>query len=162
LVKIIIYRGKIVMKKIALISPQAKDGHGHNEGHSFFPPVGLGIIASLIPEDKYEVTIIDEAIETIDFSSKFDLVGISIVASNSIRGYELAQEFRKRNIPVVIGGIHATLMTEEALEYADAVCIGEAEGHWHLLLEDFENGSLKRIYRNENPPPICQKLLCKK
>lgn len=110
---------------------------------------GLLIIASLTPPT-YEIEVIDENIDTIDFSRKYDIVGITAMTQQAIRAYQIADEFRKRNVKVVIGGIHATVLPEEAKEHADSVVIGEAEYLWPKLIEDFENDILKFYYKNEN------------
>jgi radical SAM superfamily enzyme YgiQ (UPF0313 family) len=78
-----------------------------------------------------------------------DLVGITVNVDTSKRAYEIAGSYRQRGIPVVLGGIHPSANPDEALEFADSVCIGEAEELWGTILADVENGSLQRIYRND-------------
>jgi radical SAM superfamily enzyme YgiQ (UPF0313 family) len=63
------------------------------------------------------------------------------------RAYQIAEEFKKRGIPVVMGGVHASMLPEEALQHVDAVVIGEAEEVWPELIEDFKKGQLKRVYK---------------
>jgi len=119
-----------------------------------FPPHSLLAIAALTPKD-IEVEIIDENIEELDFNRKADLVGITTMTASSPRAYEIADEFRRKGIPVVIGGIHATALPEEAAQHADAVVIGEAEGCWERLLEDFKRKGKKglaQFYRNSQLP----------
>ena len=119
-----------------------------------FPPHSLLAVAALTPKD-IEVEIIDENIEELDFDKKADLVGITTMTASAPRAYEIADEFRKRGMPVVIGGIHATALPEEAAEHADAVVIGEAEGCWENLLEDFKKKGkegLSKFYRNSEFP----------
>jgi radical SAM superfamily enzyme YgiQ (UPF0313 family) len=123
--------------KILLIQPcsDAQRWKGQ-KSHFGWPPLGLGYVAAATPAI-HGVHIVDEAVEAVDFNQSVDLVGIGIMTSNSIRGYEIADEFRKRNKPVVIGGIHASMLPEEAQQHADAVVVGEAESIWPQVLQDF-------------------------
>src|SRR4030095_15747682 len=93
----------------------------------YSPLAGLLAVAATIPRDQYEVVLTDENIETVDFDLKAELVGISAMTSYVHRGYEIADAFRARGIPVVMGGVHPSFMPQEALKHADAVVIGEAE-----------------------------------
>ncbi|HEX7548237.1 MAG TPA: cobalamin-dependent protein, partial [Candidatus Methylomirabilis sp.] len=97
----------------------------------YSPLAGLLAVAGAIPRDRYEVVLTDENIESIDFNLKADLVGISAMTSYVNRGYEIADTFRARGVPVAMGGIHPSFMPQEALKHCDAVVIGEAE----LVLE---------------------------
>lgn len=115
----------------------------------YSPLAGLLAVAGLIPEDKYEVVLTDENIEDIDFDLKVDMVGISAMTSYVKRGYEIAAEFRRRGIPVVMGGVHPSFMTDEALTHCDAVVVGEAELVMDKVLSDLEDGSLGGIYKAE-------------
>lgn len=114
------------------------------------PQVALQIIAALTPED-INVTMIDEHITDIDLSQEYDLVGISIMTATAKRAYRLAKIFQEKGSKVVFGGIHASVMPEEAIRYGDAVVIGEAEGIWPGLVEDFKQNTLKRYYRSMEP-----------
>ena len=116
----------------------------------YSPLAGLVTVAALIPEDQYEVIITDENIESIDFDIKADLVGISAMTSYVKRGYEIADAFRERGIPVVMGGVHASFMPAEALEHVDAVVVGEAEMVMQKLLDDLEDGCLGGIYKADH------------
>ena len=82
-----------------------------------------------------------------------DLVAISIETYSAKRGYHIAAQFRRRGIPVVIGGYHATLCPEETKEHADAVCIGEAESVWPTILQDAGRGQLQPFYRGDRSRP---------
>jgi len=113
-----------------------------------YPCLTLQQVAAITPKE-HEVEIADERYVKINFDEKYDLVGISSLTYNSLRGYEIAEIFRKKNIPVVMGGYHASLMPEEAKKHADSVIIGEAEYTWPRLLEDLKNGELKDFYKNE-------------
>jgi radical SAM superfamily enzyme YgiQ (UPF0313 family) len=94
------------------------------------------------------VVLTDENIEPIDFNLKADLVGISAMTSYVNRGYEIADQFRSRNLPVVMGGVHASFMPEEALKHCDAVVVGEAELVMARLLEDLKSGSMRGTYKS--------------
>jgi len=109
---------------------------------------GLLIIAGLTPPE-FDVEIIDENIELIDYSRNYDLVGITAMTQQAFRAYEIADEFRKREVTVVIGGIHATVLPEEASKHASCVVVGEAEYLWPLLIHDFKNKTLKEKYVNQ-------------
>ncbi|MDR0426113.1 MAG: B12-binding domain-containing radical SAM protein [Clostridiales bacterium] len=110
---------------------------------------GCQILAALTPRE-HSVTIIEEINgEKTDFSDNYDLVGISMMTAQAARGYEIADAFKKLGVPVVIGGFHASLMPEEALLHADAVCVGEGEKVWHTILDDTLHNRLSGIYRAE-------------
>jgi len=144
--------------KILLISPERE----RKKEEDFLFRLGflnLPCVAAVTPPD-YEVRIVDEAYESVEFDEKVDLVGISAQTPVAPRAYQVAAEFRKRGIPVVMGGVHASVLPEEALQHVDAVVIGEAEGAWPQVLEDFRRGRLQKIYRsngwiagNEIPSP---------
>jgi radical SAM superfamily enzyme YgiQ (UPF0313 family) len=113
----------------------------------YSPLAGLLQIASLFPKDRYELILTDENIEPIDFDLDCDLVCISAMTSYVKRGYEIADSFRRRNIPVIMGGVHPSFMPDEALEHADAVCVGEAEPVFDRVLADLESDRLGGIYK---------------
>ncbi|WP_246838270.1 B12-binding domain-containing radical SAM protein [Leptospira meyeri] len=110
-------------------------------------------LAGLTPKH-IDIKFYDDRMEQIPFDENTDLVAISIETYTAKRAYQIATEYRRRNIPVVMGGFHATLVPEEVAEYAEAVVVGEAEDVWKDLIEDFENGKLKRFYRSEKRPDI--------
>lgn len=113
----------------------------------YSPLAGLLAVAALIPRDRYEVVLTDENIEPIDFDLKVDLVGISAMTSYVDRGYEIADAFRRQGVPVVMGGVHPSFMTVEALQHADAVVVGEAELVMDKLLADLERGEMSGVYK---------------
>ena len=117
-------------------------------GGNKLPPLALLTIAALTPPE-YQVTIVDEEVERLDYGLEADLVGIGILTTNAYRGYEIARRFRERGVRVVFGGVHATVLPEEAARHGDAVVIGEAEGVWDRVLADAGNGILKPFYRAE-------------
>ncbi len=108
-------------------------------------PLGLGIIAALTPPN-WKIIILDENIKPFRFREA-DLVGITTFTSTAQRAYEIAAVYRGKGIPVVFGGIHVSMLPDEALQYGDAVVIGEAETSWPNVMSDFEAGRLQRIYR---------------
>jgi radical SAM superfamily enzyme YgiQ (UPF0313 family) len=91
---------------------------------------------------------VEEEVQPIDFDADCDLVGITCMTANAPRAYKVADEFRRRGRLVVLGGIHPTVMPEEAAQHADAVVVGEAEPIWAGLLADAEVGRLQRLYRS--------------
>jgi radical SAM superfamily enzyme YgiQ (UPF0313 family) len=136
--------------KILLISP----GRGPNikqQKSVMMPQLALDLLAGLTPPE-HAVTIVEEEYNAIDLDADCDLVGLSCMTSNAPRGYELAREFRKRGKTVVMGGVHPTILPNEALGHADAVVIGEAEGVWPRLLEDFAHGRMRKTYHEPHPP----------
>jgi radical SAM superfamily enzyme YgiQ (UPF0313 family) len=135
--------------KILLISPTIDSEHRTNKG-LMMPQLALYILQGLTPP-QHEVKIIEEEAENIDLEQECDLVGISCMTSNAPRSYELCKEFKKRGKTVIIGGVHPTILPDEALQYADCVVVGEAEGVWETLLTDFQNNNLKKIYHDPAP-----------
>jgi len=114
------------------------------------PQLALYILEGLTPS-RYEVKIIEEEIAQIDLEQDCDLVGISCMTANAPRAYELCEEFKKRGKTVLLGGVHPTILPEEALQHADCVVVGEAEGVWEKILDDFVNNKLKRKYHDPEP-----------
>lgn len=135
-------------KRLVLINPvnHAKTGLTDNTS-SIFPPLGLGIIAALTPDD-FDIVLIDENIEPFVYCDA-DLVAITAFTSAANRAYEIAAVYRAKGVPVVMGGIHASMNSEEALNYVDTVVIGEAESSWGNLINDFRKSGLQKIYRGE-------------
>lgn len=111
---------------------------------------GLFILAALTPPG-IDVEVIDENTEEINFNRPYDLVGITAMTQQAVRAYAIATEFRRRKVTTVIGGIHATLLPDEAKQYADCVVVGEAEYLWPLVIKDFTDGVLEPLYRNPEP-----------
>jgi len=113
-----------------------------------FPYLSLTTLAALTPRE-FEVVIEDENVQEVSFDDRPDLVAISIMTPLAKRGYAIADRFREESVPVVIGGFHATWLSEEAGQHADSVVLGEAEQSWARLLEDFKAGCLQKFYRAE-------------
>lgn len=114
-------------------------------------PLGLLVLAGLTPPE-WDITVIDENLRIPDYGAmpRPDLVGITAFTSQASRAYELAAVFRSRGISVVMGGIHATMCVDEALNHVDAVVTGEAESVWARVLEDARLGQLRKTYSGEH------------
>jgi radical SAM superfamily enzyme YgiQ (UPF0313 family) len=95
------------------------------------------------------VTIIDEGVEPVAGCPRTDLLGISAATPNAWRAYELADAARSRGVPVVLGGVHPSLLPAEAREHADAVVVGYAEEAWPRLLRDFAAGGMREFYTGD-------------
>jgi radical SAM superfamily enzyme YgiQ (UPF0313 family) len=117
--------------------------------HYVLPPLGITVVAALTPS-RHQVTITDENVEPVDFDEPVDLVGIgTMLVSQAPRAFAIADEFRRRGVKVVLGGLTVTCLPELARQHADAVVLGEAEGIWPKVLEDAERGELKAVYKRE-------------
>jgi len=136
--------------KIALISPKGPlyRHRGGIFGKSLrYMPLTLPTLAALIPDDlRGEVICVDEGIECVDESLDADLVGMTVITGTARRAYELSDRFRRRGIPVVLGGPHVTLVPEDAEPHADSIVVGYAEDTWPQLLRDFSRGALRARY----------------
>ena len=140
--------------KILLIYP---DRYINTEGRRIppilAPPLNLLTVGALTPDD-VEVELIDERIEEIPWDKDFDLVGITALTADAPRAYQISDKFRKRGTKVVLGGMHISVMEEEALQHADSVVIGEAEILWEKLIGDFRKNQLKRVYKSDRFPDL--------
>ncbi|MDP6045065.1 MAG: cobalamin-dependent protein, partial [Phycisphaerae bacterium] len=151
--------------KILLIMP---DSHMHVLRVGSFvrsmreAPLTLTTLAALAPTDlDIDITLVDETVSKVPAGDQFDLIGISIMTGTANRGYAWADHFRKRGATVVIGGVHATIMPDEATSHADAVVAGVAERTWPELLRDFAAGKMRKLYSDHDqaacidltPPP---------
>ena len=135
--------------KLLLINPLDKNTCAFS---NHFPPLSLAYVAGLTPPE-WEIGLIDENWEVF-VPQKADLVAISAMTIQANRAYEICNIYKKMGIPVVVGGIHVSMVPEEALNYATSVVIGEAEGQWQKVIEDFTSGKLKRIYKNSSYPSL--------
>jgi radical SAM superfamily enzyme YgiQ (UPF0313 family) len=138
--------------KFLLINPTHPRWRIEKDGHSRFPRVfrfsmltSLSVAAAM--PANVETQIIDEDVEPVDFDTEADLVGISFMTFNAPRAYEIADIFRKKKKPVVFGGYHPSFMPEEAVEHADAVCVGEAEKNAPVMIQDYMEGRLRPLYK---------------
>ncbi|MCK5462092.1 MAG: cobalamin-dependent protein, partial [Bacteroidales bacterium] len=135
--------------KILLVSP-VRDPHKFTNKGILIPQLALFILQGLTPK-KHEVKLVEEEYMELDLEEECDVVAISCLTSNAYRGYRIADSFREKGKIVVMGGIHPSLLPDEALEHADAVVIGEAEGVWEKILDDIESGNLQERYHEPNP-----------
>ena len=113
----------------------------------------LPYLAALVPP-AWEVSLVDEQLSEIDFNAPVDLVAITAWTINSFRAYEIADAFRQRGAPVIIGGPHTFFYADESADHCDAVGIGEGETIWPSMLDDFANGRLKKFYRAPHPEDL--------
>ena len=132
------------MPRLLLINPSnAQRGLGNTRATAW-PPLNLAYVAAVTP-GHYDIELLDENIEPFTFREA-DIVGITAYTASAPRAYQIAQVYHDRGIPIVMGGIHVSMMPEEALNYCDAVVIGEAEPVWLKVLEDFEGRRLQKRY----------------
>jgi len=131
--------------KIDLIVPATQENF-HKQKRTLLPPLGLAMVAALTPSD-IEISLIDENVTPIDFQKETDLVGITALTVTANRAYEIADIFRARGVKVILGGSHPSALPEEASCHADSVVIGEAEGIWPKLIEDFNAKKLQKVYK---------------
>ena len=117
------------------------------------PPHGPVVFAACVPPE-VELTFIDENLELIDFDAPCDLIGISVMLTCQLpRAFEISARFRSRGVSVIFGGIAAMLHAEEVALHADALFLGEAEGRFAAVLDDFRAGSMKKVYNYMDNPP---------
>ena len=136
--------------KIRLIDPAYKDPlFSHSQKvikNIWFARLTLTTLAALTPSG-IDVKITDENVEPIDFEEEVDLVGVTGMVMHAKRAYQIAQRFRQRGIPVVMGGPHASSCPHEAKGHVDSVVLGEAEQVWPQVIEDVQRGNLKPFYQ---------------
>lgn len=121
-------------------------------------PAALPTIAALTPDD-FDIELIDENIEDIDFNDHADIVGLSTFSVMANRAYEIAEKFKKNGAYIVIGGIHASVATSETEEHADTVIVGEAEDIWPEFLNDFKNNKPKKKYECTQKPDMKKEVI---
>ncbi len=140
--------------RIRLIQPSRYlRGRLRKLDRQLFPSLTLPLLAALSPPDA-EVSLRYDLFEEVGFDDPADLVGITVYTSQAFRAYEIADRFRRRGTPVVLGGIHASLLPDEAAGHADTVIVGEAEELWPRFLEDFRAGRARARYAAERPPDL--------
>jgi radical SAM superfamily enzyme YgiQ (UPF0313 family) len=144
----------LIGMKVLLIFPKTPGSACAADIFFPVPSNALATVAALTPRE-IEVEIANEYFRPLDVRRlpAADLVGISVLTLNAFRAYGIADAFRRRSIPVVMGGVHATFCPEEALAHADAVVCGEAEGVWPRVLEDLAAGRLQRRYQRDGFTP---------
>ncbi len=130
-------------KKVTLIFP-ARENDPASGSHS--TPSGITILAALVPDDM-ELKLVDMlSVNQVNYEEPVDIVGITCRTPIAAIAYEIADEFKARGITVVLGGPHASAVPLDAIQYADAVAVGEAETTWPRLLEDFRRNELRKFY----------------
>ncbi len=142
--------------RVLIIGPTALDFQGKpiKQRRLHLPGLTLQMLAAVTP-GHVQLRLVSETVESIPFDEHWDLVGLTGMGSGIVRAWQIADEFRERGVPVVIGGIAASLGNPEwTLNHADAIVIGEAEEIWPKVLQDVEGGRLERIYRMHRRPPI--------
>ncbi len=139
--------------KLALIRPNI----GRLE-HSLFvdearmEPLQLGVIAGLTSPD-VEVVLYDDRVEAIPYDEPIDLAAITVETFTARRAYEISAEYRRRGVPVIMGGMHATLLPEEVKTHTDSIYIGDAEFLWSQVIADARRGKLQPVYKAGVGPP---------
>ncbi|MDO8509296.1 MAG: radical SAM protein [Nanoarchaeota archaeon] len=134
---------------IKLISPS---GIMYRNGGIFpralrYAPSTLTTLAALVPSElEAKITLADEGVDDVKLNDSPDLVGITAITGTANRTYAIADSYRSKGVPVVIGGVHPTLMPQEAMEHADSVVTGLGFESWPQLLRDFDKGEMQRIY----------------
>jgi len=140
--------------RVTLVHPAV----GHREGEKYIrtwqmEPLAPAALAGLTPRD-VELRFYDDRMELIPYDERTDLVAISVETYTARRAYEIASEYRRRGVPVVMGGFHTTLVPDEVAQYAESIVIGEAEGVWAELLDDARHGTLQPVYRSHSRPSL--------
>jgi radical SAM superfamily enzyme YgiQ (UPF0313 family) len=136
--------------RVLLVSPVDQAVLGE-DFYFKFPHLSLPTLAAYTPEG-VEVEIVDEKFQPLPDGDGFDLVGISAMTPLAPKAYRIADRYRGKGIPVVLGGYHPTVLPDEAAEHADSVCVGEAENVWPAIVSDAMAGRLKERYRAEQFP----------
>ncbi len=116
-------------------------------------PLCFAILKSLTP-DEVETAFYDERLEPVPVDEDTDLVAMTVETYTARRAYQIADAYRRKGVPVVMGGYHPTFLPDEGLEHADAVVKGDAEGVWHHLLADAQNGGLQKVYESPEFPEL--------
>lgn len=138
--------------KITLIKPNiGRREHSLYVDNASMEPLQLGILAALTPGD-IEVVMYDDRLEPIPYNEPTDLVAITVETFTARRAYEISEEYRKRGVKVIMGGMHAVLIPEEVKEHCDSIMIGDGEDKWGQMIEDLRRGALQPEYRCD---PVC-------
>lgn len=140
--------------RIALIHPAMGRRPGERYMRTWqMESLPIAVIAGLTPDD-VELRFHDDRMEAIAYDAPVDLAALSVETYTARRAYQIASEYRRRGVPVVMGGFHATLATEEVAEYAESVVIGDAESLWPELINDFRHGRMEKFYRSTQRPSL--------
>jgi len=136
--------------KVKMILPaltEAKSPFFRPIKYSLFPPLGLATLAAYLPSD-WEVELVDEHVETLDWNDEPDLVVIQVYITNAYRAYEIADHYRTQGAYVCLGGLHVTSLPEESIQHADTIFIGPGEDTWPQFLADWQTWFPKPVYRS--------------
>jgi radical SAM superfamily enzyme YgiQ (UPF0313 family) len=117
--------------------------------YSLFPPLGLATLAAYLPAH-WEVELVDEHVETLNWSDEPDLVVIQVYITNAYRAYEIADHYRARGAYVCLGGLHVTSLPDEAAQHADTIFVGPGEDTWPQFLADWQTWFPKSVYRSHH------------
>lgn len=146
-------QNSIARKKLLILLP---DGRIHKLRLPFLDvsfreaPLTATTLAALTPADAdMEIRVCDASVSRVPADENFDLVAISLITGNAFEGYRWAEHFRKRGATVVLGGVHVTLLPEEAEQHADAIMTGFAEESWPRMIRDFLASNLQKRYTQE-------------
>ncbi len=140
-------RGAFLVEIIVVYMPRYREGHEAD----FVPPITGIHLAALTPAE-YQVRVVHQQVQPIDFDTEADLIALSFFTGFATEAYRLAREFRRRGKPVIAGGPHVTFNLDEALEHVDSVVIGEAESVWTEALGDASKGNLRSRYVGSAQP----------
>ena len=116
-------------------------------------PLAIAQLSALTPHE-WERRFYDDRVESIPYDESTDLVAINVETYSARRAYQIADRFRRRGIPVIMGGFHASMVPDEAAAHADVIVIGEAEGKWPQLLADAKAGRLQPRYVSTERPEL--------
>ena len=132
--------------RLTLVQPAI----GHRVGESYIrswqmEPLPIATLAGLTPSD-VTLSFYDDRMESVDYDAPTDAVAIPVETYTARRAYEIASEYRRRGVPVILGGFHPSLMPDESQRFGEAIVVGEAEGVWEELIDDLRHGTLKSRY----------------
>jgi len=136
--------------KVKMILPaltEATSPYWRSIKYSLFPPLGLATLAGYLKDDD-EVALEDEHVEPLHLDDTPDLVALEVYVTSAHRAYEIADHYRKRGVPVAMGGLHVTSMPHEAAQHADHIFLGPGEDSWPRFLSDFRAGRPRKVYRS--------------
>ncbi len=132
--------------KVTFIRPRMMRGRASDS----LEPLVFAILSGLTPPD-IERTLYDDRIESVPFDEPTDLVALTVETATAMRAYQIAAEYHKRGVPVVMGGSHPTLARSEALQYATSIVAGDAESVWPEILRDAAAGTMRAVYESRSP-----------
>ena len=132
--------------RLTLVQPAI----GHRIGESYIrswqmEPLPIATLAGLTPAD-ITLNFYDDRMEPVAYDEPTDAVAIPVETYTANRAYQIASEYRRRGVPVILGGFHPSLMPDEASRFGDAIVIGEAEGVWEAIIDDLRHHTLKERY----------------